>query len=112
MRLIDADALEEVLGKIPAADIKNIDGQAYTLVRLSQVFNVIEHAPTIEERKEGKWKMVLTRDAIGFNTVRFCCSECNGMDYGTPPFCRMCGAEMEGAEPEDIPMEYFESGGR
>ena len=53
MRLTDADALEEVLEKIPTADIKNIDGQAYVLVRLSQVFNVIKNAPTIEpERKK------------------------------------------------------------
>lgn len=53
MRSVDADALDEVLEKIPAADIKNIDGQAYVLVRLSQVFNVIKNAPTIEpERKK------------------------------------------------------------
>lgn len=53
MRLIDADALEEVLEKIPSEDIKNIDGQAYVLVRLSQVFNVIEHAPII--KPEPQW---------------------------------------------------------
>ena len=60
---------------------------------------LIDVAPTIEpERKKGKWKMALTKDLIGFNTVCFRCSECNGMEYGTSPFCRMCGAEMEGQD--------------
>ena len=59
MRLIDADALEEVLEMITSADIKNIDGQAYVLVRLSQVLNVIKNAPTIEP--EPHWTPVSER---------------------------------------------------
>lgn len=47
------------------------------------------------ERKTGKWKMALEQDLLGFNTVCFHCSECNGVEYSTPPFCRMCGAKME-----------------
>ena len=106
MRLIDADALIDKYG-----DWYTEEGTEEGYI--GTIKGIVDSMPTIEpERKKGKWKMVLTRDAIGFNTVRFCCSECNGMDYGTPPFCRMCGAEMEGAEPEDIPMEYFESGGK
>jgi hypothetical protein len=31
-------------------------------------------------------------------------------DTEFPKFCPECGADMR--EPEDIPMEYFESGGR
>ena len=52
----------------------------------------------VPERKTGKWKMALTKDLIGFNTVCFRCSECNGMEYSTSPFCRMCGAKMEEGE--------------
>lgn len=59
MRAIDADALEGVLERIPDADIKNIDGQAYVLVRLSQVFNVIKNALTIES--EQRWIPVTER---------------------------------------------------
>ena len=103
MRCIDADALEEVLGKIPAADIKNIDGQAYTLVRLSQVFNVIEHAPTIEERKEGKW---IERNPQNSDKCRLIeCDQCGFahiVGFNVPyedwienrNFCERCGADM------------------
>ena len=63
------------------------------------VEDMIENAPTIEpQRKKGKWKMALTKDLIGFNTVCFRCSECNGMEYSTSPFCRVCGAKMEEGE--------------
>jgi len=59
----------------------------------------IDWMPTIEpQRKKGEWKMALTKDLIGFNTVCFRCSVCNGMEYSTSPFCRMCGAEMEGQD--------------
>ena len=103
MRCIDADALEDVLEKIPAADIKNIDGQAYVLVRLSQVFNVIEHAPTIEpERKTGQWiRWYETKeDETGTEYIPHCrCSEC-GTEYDPHSskfvsFCNVCGAKME-----------------
>ena len=99
MRLIDADALERVLDMIPCADIKNMDGQAYVLVRLSQVYNVIKNAPTIEpERKKGKW----LPDNNNYIEERFICSVC-GRSYkvdtcmGKPmwDFCP-CGADMRG----------------
>lgn len=92
MRLIDADAMLARLEEWNTSDSTDKALYNFTLHRILE-------APAIEpERKKVKWKMVLTRDAIGFNTVRFCCSECNGMDYSTPPFCRMCGAKMEGCE--------------
>jgi len=140
MRLIDADALEEILEKIPAADIKNMGGQAYVLVKLSQVFNVIDNQPTIEPRKKGKWIPVTRIEEwheeeglVGFPpevkefpqcTIKWVdatepdevdglrCSECDTVYDFTEArnWCSECGAEM--TEPEDIPMEYFESGGR
>lgn len=79
---------------------KHWDG--HTEKDVTRLLSLTPVPPKIEPvRKKGHWKMVLTRDAIGFNTVRFCCSECNGMDYGTPPFCRICGAEMEEVTRED-----------
>ena len=103
MRAIDADALDEVLEKIPCADIKNIDGQAYVLVRLSQVFNVIKNAPTIEpERKKGRWIKKTIKKKIEND---YSCSECGrhvsvmrGYDVRLVyPFCH-CGADMTEGE--------------
>lgn len=96
MRCIDADALEKILEKIPAADIKNMGGQAYVLVKLSQVFNVIDNQPTIEPQRKGKW--------IDSHTT---CSECGWQmidDVIESPnivafnFCPNCGAEMTEGE--------------
>ena len=97
MRTIDADALDEVLEKIPAADIKNIDGQAYVLVRLSQVFNVIKNTPTIEpERKKGKWiDRGWSGDGRGNSWHEWECSECKHITKGAKwDFCPHCGADM------------------
>ena len=67
MRLIDADALERVLDMIPCADIKNMDGQAYVLVRLSQVYNVIKNAPTIEpEQLQDNCEGCYYKDGMGY----------------------------------------------
>ena len=73
------------------------------------------HNLTIEpQRKKGKW---IEQDD-SWDGVYYECSAC-GEPWttidGTPwdngmNFCPHCGAEMR--EPEDIPMEYFESGGR
>lgn len=102
MRCIDADTLEEILEKIPAADIKNMGGQAYVLVKLSQVFNVIDNQPTIEpQSKKGKW----LPDNNSVYEMRFVCSECHesevvptiGFTKYKPiwDFCPYCGADME-----------------
>lgn len=101
MRLIDADALEKILEKIPAADIKDMGGQAYVLVKLSQVFNVIDNQPTIEpERKKGEW---IDQDDGAFYPIE--CSECRKIplfdaygDYVLSNFCPNCGADMRGEQ--------------
>lgn len=110
-RCIDADALEKILEKIPAADIKNMGGQAYVLVKLSQVFNVIDNQPTIEpQRKKGKWINHRCDDGHHIADCDQCGHSLQWFDDDIPKYCCECGADMR--EPEDIPMEYFESGGR
>lgn len=82
MRLIDADVLE------PDADYDDGD---YWAVSMAQ----IQNAPTIEERKTGKW--------VESDTDGFVCSVCrNGYRcqptlMGKPMFeyCPVCGAKME-----------------
>ena len=74
---------------------------------------VVANAPTIEpKRKTGKW-IDEGFYADGHGAHAFRCSECGGhiIEYDADPFCKWCGADMRGEE-DNIPMEYFESGGR
>ena len=67
------------------------------------------------ERKKGKWiDEGFYSDGHGAHAFR--CSECGGhiIEYDADPFCKWCGADMRGEDddiPDDIPIEYFESGG-
>ncbi len=81
MRLIDANLLE------PDADYDDGD---YWAVSMAQ----IQSAPTIEERKKGKWS--IKNGELAFWDV---CSECGRMVLHKAPFynfCPNCGADMRG----------------
>lgn len=63
--------------------------------------------PIEPERKTGRWEIYVISMLDGEGCK---CSECGfeGVPYWD--FCPNCGARME--DSEDIPMEYFENGGR
>lgn len=65
----------------------------------------IEEQPTIYTVRKGKW--VEKPNVHGVAYCSLCDYELHTNDTN---YCPNCGAKME--EPEDIPMEYFESGGR
>lgn len=92
MRLIDADALP------------HYDGTALSAV---EVARAVIHAPTIEERKKGKWIEIKRNDVnplTGRRGVYVGCSECgcpiptdSQLDYideSEALFCYQCGADM------------------
>lgn len=60
------------------------------------------------QRKKGHW--ILVKGSNGKDYYK--CSECLHTQEitGVKNYCAVCGADMR--ELEDIPMEYFESGGR
>ena len=95
MRAIDADALINELNN------SRYPGAPYIDAGISIAIGKVCDAPPIEPRKKGKWKMSLTKDLIGFNTVCFRCSECNCTEYSTSSFCRVCGAKMEEGEQDE-----------
>lgn len=91
MRLIDANELTTAL-----------DGYQHhiTLIRkksrkteeaiLCDVKGIINSAPTIEERKKGKW--IDARDSCG----EFLCSNCHETNINNfYKYCPHCGAQME-----------------
>lgn len=93
MRLIDADAL-----------IRDIDCSADLGGELGKVVNavklyakaMVQTAPTIEERKKGKWIKQYDEEDYPLGCK---CSECRKayvMPDGWANYCPSCGADMRG----------------
>ena len=108
MRPIDADAQRDKLQNL-ADDEWNRSTTTSWAEAFNECVDMLEDAPTIEpERKTGRW---IDYVEDGYVECPFCHSatNCDG-NISELHFCFSCGARME--EPEDIPMEYFENGGR
>ena len=95
MRLIDADAFEVVTTKIP----DGMNTESY-IAGMDFVLNKIDDAPTIEERKTGKW---IKEYWNGEHTRK--CSACNITQTVTTyrgkvnfKYCPYCGADMRGEQ--------------
>lgn len=88
MRLIDADRLLSDRVKSTYYHLPNGD----TAIPIID----IEHTPTIEERKNGKW---IETEPSGVWTSVYHCSECGGSvmscKVDLPKYCGHCGAKME-----------------
>jgi hypothetical protein len=77
-RLIDADALSRVVKLAwDTSDSEDFE---------KSVFIAIATAPTIEERKKGKW--------IKKDCDLLYCSECDLPSLHPWPYCERCGADM------------------
>jgi hypothetical protein len=88
MRLIDADAL------------KREPELLYGLtVAITEIQDVIYEAPTVEERKHGRW-IELEPDKYG-NFIQ--CSVCDSKFglYSKDNYCQACGAIMENNGDDD-----------
>lgn len=84
MRLIDADELKKAL---------NTELKGY-LQYLPIAFNdLIDNAPTVEERPHGKW---ITNYVSQFFNPGRSCSLCNKTVEFSENFCPNCGADMRG----------------
>lgn len=101
MRLIDAERLRAEIFKASMDE----HFMPMKLLDCDTVTEIIDNAPTIEERKTGKWisEIAEREDWKGIKRKYFqpnSCSVCHkpsniGEDY---PYCPNCGAKMEGAE--------------
>ena len=110
MRLIDADALSNALyheAFETDSDMQKWDSGCW--IRYKMFENAIEKAPTIEERKTGRWMQVeWGKTLLGKKIVTYRCSRCaeyldfKGLNCGRGRawYCPNCGAEMEGANLE------------
>lgn len=106
MRLIDADALMKTLGITDMDCGKCKWGDHGYCTRGSDFVDActaIEDAPTIEERKTGKWiRKISVVDCATF--VGDECSQCGYFkSMGQANFCPDCGVDMRGGEPHETP---------
>ena len=97
-RLIDKDALLKELG-ITDEDCTKCefgDGHGYCAKGsdFSYACDAICTAPTVEERKKGKWHKVSADKYIQTAKYYFECSECGGHIIGLWDYCPNCGADM------------------
>lgn len=91
MRLIDADLLIEW---IDAGHLRNPNELCFSE---ADVVEMIDHMPTIEERKTGKWKITyLDHVAAGERPGVLYCSCCKQCIAYPTNYCPNCGADMRG----------------
>jgi len=97
MRAIDADALEELFREVIGGIAKKpeMNGNLEHMVRASaMVIEMIQDAPTIEPRKNGRW---IDHVVDGYVECPFCHSATNCDDnISELHFCFSCGARLEG----------------
>ena len=93
-RLIDANALIKDIDY--SADMGGALGKVVECVKYYAKY-MVSSAPTIEERKKGKWEPFWTYG----KTVRHRCSKCLAVaardDFGNEylsDYCTVCGADM------------------
>ena len=99
MRLIDADALVEDIGKEINKKTKVIllaDYNHYYCSGMRNAIRLVKRLPTVEPVKHGHWEYLGERDGAHV----FECSECHDRINTVNPnwlskYCSGCGAKME-----------------
>lgn len=98
MRLIDADALKDLL-KEYCVDGDSIVQTWYCTMGID---DCIDNAPTVDIVRHGYWtERYMEDDECRFTRRRWYCSECGKWQtYGKSDYCLNCGAKMDGARVE------------
>lgn len=99
MRLIDADALR---AEFPMP--KDITDPNQVLVHITGIWAEIDNAPTIEERKTGKWIKLDAHAHLADHKCTACGQECYVPTCMGDPmyeFCPNCGAKMDGGQTDE-----------
>lgn len=113
MRMIDADALINEAMELYCKDcerrkgvksgkwkiVYNIGDAPCRACGTGDMIDDLENAPTIEERKKGKWKRAyLDHEAMGERPSILYCSICNQCIAYPTNYCPNCGADMRGEQ--------------
>ena len=62
---------------------------------------IIDNAPTVEERQQGEWIKYSFKDFGAFGDYDYKCSNCQKVSGGQYNFCSNCGADMRGGLKND-----------
>lgn len=65
------------------------------------VLDLIDNAPTVEERQQGEWIKYSFKDFGAFGDYDYKCSNCQKVSGGQYNFCSNCGADMRGGLKND-----------
>ena len=98
MRLINADELMPKLKFIREAEHQIYGKESWEFA--SKCITAIEDAPTIEERKTGKW---IPHKSVfgGLGEKVYTCNQCGyNIGFHTENFCPSCGADMREGQDE------------
>ena len=90
MRLIDAERLSAEIFKASMDE----HFMPMKLLDCDTVTEIIGNAPTIEERKTGKWAV----NEVGVVRCPFCHANMNPRKNRKPKYCDECGAKIEGEQ--------------
>ena len=96
MRAIDADALNSIkFHPLPYTHIipDDVNAESYERGWNDAVDAIIKNAPTIKERKAGKWIEITPEEGHDIYTVK--CDQCGRYDFFGTNYCGNCGARME-----------------
>lgn len=95
MRLIDADALKDMLQAL-AYDDWNQGANTSWAEAFSEVAEMVEEQPTIDavQERKGRW----IDKSGGIENAWNYCSVCGEQAIDLYDYCPNCGAHMEGAE--------------
>ena len=98
MRLIDADALKEMIcnNVYPVRDYYFFNSQDYGMFWTGGIEKAIDEAPTIDAEpiRHGKW-IYEPKDAIEMMFTKPKCSECGYESADGLHYCPNCGAKMD-----------------
>lgn len=94
MRLIDAERLSAEIFKASMDE----HFMPMKLLDCDTITEIISNAPTIEERKTGKWEIEPKHPMDSSTFPHIKCTECGERPFGDFPtlYCPHCGAKLEG----------------
>ena len=107
--LISRKKAIEVISELPV----KVDNLGYTWMIAGDVLKQIDEIPSAKPERTAKViehdASITDTDGYKYHRSEYLCGACKKKVLGGDEYCSHCGCRLDWGE--DIPMEYFESGG-